>query len=236
AAAAAVATSVAVPGRIFWGWLSSGYVSPRIMLAILALAQKRSNGDVDQELNRIKEAAEYLNGIISDILSLPLNENETWELNDTLDLRSLLETLIANYTSEAGNKGVKLAFKGCVADALVPTHGNTLIGVFDNVLRNALHYTSPNTPIDIILGNEDDRHYRVQIVDRGAGVPEQNLNDIFQPFYRLDEARDRRSGGHGLGLAIAQRTVALHNGSISASNNPEGGLTVTIILRKADLD
>ncbi len=211
--------------------------SPLARLQVaLALAQKRSNGDVDQELNRIKEAAEYLNGIISDILSLPLNENETWELNDTLDLRSLLETLIANYTSEAGNKGVKLAFKGCVADALVPTHGNTLIGVFDNVLRNALHYTSPNTPIDIILGNEDNRHYRVQIVDRGAGVPEQNLNDIFQPFYRLDEARDRRSGGYGLGLAIAQRTVALHNGSISASNNPEGGLTVTIILRKADLD
>lgn len=219
--------------------------SPLARLQVaLALAQQRSNGDVDHELNRIKEAAEYLNNIISDILSLPLNENETWELNDTLDLKSLLETLIANHLDEASSKNVQLNLTTRITDALVPTHGNTLTSVFENLLRNALHYTSPDSQITVRLteyhhgknhsGDIQSGHFRIDIEDQGSGVPEDNLEDIFQPFYRTDEARDRTSGGYGLGLAIAQRTVALHRGSIKAKNHAAGGLIITVILPRSE--
>ena len=211
--------------------------SPLARLQVaLALAQQRSNGDVDQELNRIKQAAEYLNDVISDILSLPLNENESWELNDTLDLVSLLETLTKNYGDEAQSKQVSLSLITHEKDALVPTHGNTLIGVFENILRNAIHYTATGTPITVKVDRVEDGSFRVRIADRGPGVPEQCLADIFQPFFRTDEARDRSSGGYGLGLAIAKRTVALHSGKMEASNNPDGGLTISVVLPKCDLD
>ncbi|MEX1032954.1 MAG: ATP-binding protein, partial [Cellvibrionaceae bacterium] len=118
---------------------------------------------------------------------------------------------------------------------LVATYSNTLIGVFENVLGNALHYTRPNTTISITLRQRND-NYIVAIADQGPGVREEHLKDIFEPFYRTDEARDRASGGYGLGLSIAQRTVQLHGGTITAHNHPEGGLVVEVILPRTDFE
>ena len=70
----------------------------------------------------------------------------------------------------------------------------------------------------------------ITVRDRGPGVPESAVREIFKPFYRLDAARDRRSGGVGLGLAIVDRAVTLHGGTASAANAPDGGLTITISL------
>jgi two-component system sensor histidine kinase CpxA len=70
--------------------------------------------------------------------------------------------------------------------------------------------------------------------DFGPGVPEAELEHIFEPFYRVSEARERVSGGAGLGLSIAERTVKLHGGSISAENDT-GGLSVTILLPLAPM-
>jgi two-component system sensor histidine kinase CpxA len=70
----------------------------------------------------------------------------------------------------------------------------------------------------------------ITVRDHGAGVPEQALAEIFRPFYRVDDARDRGAGGVGLGLAIAERAVRLHGGSVEAANVATGGLVVTIVL------
>ncbi len=70
----------------------------------------------------------------------------------------------------------------------------------------------------------------ITVRDHGAGVPENALAEIFRPFYRVDDARDREAGGVGLGLAIAERAVRLHGGSVEAANAPDGGLVITIIL------
>jgi two-component system sensor histidine kinase CpxA len=65
-------------------------------------------------------------------------------------------------------------------------------------------------------------------MDRGAGVSEDKLKAIFLPFYRLDHARERATGGSGVGLAIADRAIRLHAGHLSAANRPGGGLVVEI--------
>ena len=70
----------------------------------------------------------------------------------------------------------------------------------------------------------------IEIVDTGTGVPVDDLPKLFEPFYRVAQARDRATGGTGLGLAIAKQAVIAHNGIISASNNTNNGLTVTIKL------
>jgi signal transduction histidine kinase len=209
--------------------------SPLARLQIaLALAQQRSKGVVDKELGRIKQAADYLNDIITDILTLPVQNNEHWELSDVLDLVSLVQTLVDNYDEQAREKSVTIRFECALEEALVATHGNMLVGVFENILRNALLYTPIDSAIHIQLCTEENTgNYQVSITDQGPGVDEESLKDIFEPFFRTDQARARESGGYGLGLAIAQRSVSLHHGSIRAENHPTGGLTLVVSLPAA---
>jgi signal transduction histidine kinase len=199
----------------------------RLQFAV-ELAQKRSNGLVDTELARIKQNADYLNNIITDILSLPV-QGQKFELDDVTDLVSLTSTLIENYSVEASEKNVSIEFNCTEQEALVATHGNMLLGVFENILRNALAYTCENTKIQIEL-RQLNNQFLVAITDQGPGVDEAHLENIFKPFFRTDEARTRETGGYGLGLAIAHRSVLLHGGKISAMNNPERGLTLRVTL------
>lgn len=195
----------------------------------LALAQQRSHGTVDNELDKIKQAADYLGNIISEILSLPVHDQHGWQLDDTLDLVALLTNITENYEQMASDKSISINFVSHYDEALVATHGNMLVGVFENILRNAIHYTPAAGSIDIKLARKaDENTFSIVISDSGSGVPPAALNDIFQPFFRTDSARDRESGGHGLGLAIAHRSVTLHYGKIWAENKPEGGLKITV--------
>jgi len=68
------------------------------------------------------------------------------------------------------------------------------------------------------------------VSDSGPGVPADSLDKLFQPFYRLDDARGRQTGGVGLGLAITERAVRFHGGKVSAFNRPQGGLVIEIRL------
>jgi len=195
----------------------------------LALAQQRSAGIVDSELERIKQAADYLGNIITEILSLPVHDQQGWQLDDTLDLVALLHNIVENYEQMAAEKSINIRFDTFCTEALVATYGNMLVGVFENILRNAIHYSPVSGKIDISLAyKEDDNHFSIAIADSGIGVPEELLHDIFQPFFRTDSARDRESGGHGLGLAIAHRSVTLHYGKIWAENKKDGGLKITV--------
>jgi len=95
----------------------------------------------------------------------------------------------------------------------------------ENVVRNAIRYTAERTVVEVGL------YWKLAtaeltVRDRGPGVPETELEHIFEPFYRVSEARDRASGGAGLGLSIADRTVKLHNGTIAATNVEDGLLVV----------
>ncbi|MET0356477.1 MAG: ATP-binding protein [Cellvibrio sp.] len=195
----------------------------------LALAQQRSNGTVDSELDRIKQAADYLGNIITEILSLPVHDQQGWQLDDTLDLVSLLTSIKENYEQMAQEKSITIKFTNYLEEALVATYGNMLVGVFENIIRNAIHYTPNAGNIHITLSHKNNEDaFSIVISDSGTGVPDSALNDIFQPFFRTDSARNRESGGHGLGLAIAHRSVTLHYGKIWAENKPEGGLKVIV--------
>ncbi len=70
----------------------------------------------------------------------------------------------------------------------------------------------------------------ISVCDSGPGVPEKQLSTLFEPFVRTTDARDRGSGGYGLGLAIAKRAIGLHGGTVSAINRKDNGLCVEIAL------
>ena len=135
---------------------------------------------------------------------------------------------------EAKEKDVELIFDSSEEDAVVMSRSNTLVGVFDNVIRNAIHYTPHSSAIWVSLTKRKDAFW-MSIKDSGPGVEDENLKGIFEPFFRTCEARNRESGGYGLGLAIAQRTILLHGGTIEARNCKPTGLEILISLPALDL-
>lgn len=111
-------------------------------------------------------------------------------------------------------------------ELMVMADSMELARVFNNILKNAVAYSYPNTAIKISAKEEGD-HAQVSFSNEGKTIPKQKLDSVFEKFFRLDEARATNTGGVGLGLAIAKEIVSLHNGTISASS--ENGTTVFLV-------
>jgi two-component system sensor histidine kinase CpxA len=108
-----------------------------------------------------------------------------------------------------------------------PGDARLVDSAIDNVVRNAVRHTAAGTAVDITL-EPTPGAVLVHVRDHGPGVPADELERIFTPFYRVDRGRARDSGGVGLGLAIARRALRVHGGTVTAANAPGGGLVVTL--------
>jgi two-component system, OmpR family, sensor histidine kinase CpxA len=102
-----------------------------------------------------------------------------------------------------------------------------------NVIRNAIRYAG-NAGTITISASEIDDQVRIIVADRGAGVPESDLEKLFDPFYRIETDRSRATGGTGLGLAIVKTCVEACGGHVFAENLAPAGFAVTIVLKRAD--
>ncbi len=200
--------------------------SPLARLQVaLGLAQQRTVNEDMPELQLIEQEVQVLDDLIEQILSLP---QQDLELNDAIDVIGLLHHVADVLAPEAAARQVALQITSTVDEAVVRTRGRLLSGVFENLLKNAIRYSPVNAAITVNCEiNNEQVHINVQ--DQGPGVAKQHLAHIFEPFYRASAARDRDSGGYGLGLAIAQRSINLHHGAISA-HNTETGLSVVVSL------
>jgi len=219
--------------------------SPLARLQIaLEIARQKDNS---KELDRIEKEANRLNELIGQLLSMP---DDSAPLSDTIDLTELLESIIDDCTIEAEVKHVNLSLHTDCQESLVAATVAQLHSAMENIIRNAIHYTANNSQITIDLSlvnipnteseNQAIRHtpssyFQVSINDCGPGVPKDDLEQIFQPFYRVDRARNRDTGGYGIGLAIVQRVIQRHKGSVSAKNTG-AGLSVQILLPVMESD
>jgi two-component system sensor histidine kinase CpxA len=105
-----------------------------------------------------------------------------------------------------------------------------LRSAIENVLRNAVRYTEVNTAVELTLKRQGSQSV-LTIRDHGPGVPAAELVRLFEPFYRVtQQARERDTGGYGLGLAITARVINAHHGKVEAVNLPTGGLQITLIV------
>lgn len=199
------------------------------MNVALEIAKKKSNEETKPILHRIENEAFRLNEMISRILTLSKLESggddfERVRVNLTELVKDVAED--AEFEAEAKGKSVNLVN----ADECRVTGSETLLrSAIDNVLRNAVRYTAEGTSVDVSL-NSRNGNAVVTITDHGGGVPEAELTNLFRPFYRVSESRERATGGIGLGLAIAQQAVKAHKGVITAANR-NGGLAVEIVLK-----
>ena len=199
----------------------------------LGLARQRTGPEAQGALERIEREAERLNELIGRLLAIArLESGEEAMQRSAVNLGGMLHEICKDADFEAQSRNCRV--KCVIADAcVVMGHAGLLHSAMENVVRNATRYTREGTEVEIRLEKAQDAkgpEAVVRVADSGPGVPEEALHKLFRPFYRLDDARNRQTGGVGLGLAITERTVRLHGGRVKAANRPEGGLIVEIRL------
>jgi two-component system, OmpR family, sensor histidine kinase CpxA len=208
--------------------------SPLARLSVaLGLARQRATPEVEGSLNRIELEADRLNQLIQRLLTISRLESGTDGLRKTkLSLRELVEQVAHDAEYENSGRGCRVTTPTGAADEfLVDADPDLLRSAIENVIRNATRYTAEGTTVEVRLERQpaaNGEEIVVRVRDSGPGVPNEALQKIFEPFYRIDDARNRQTGGAGLGLSIADRAIRLHGGQLRASNRKEGGLEVEI--------
>jgi signal transduction histidine kinase len=197
----------------------------------LGLARQHCSSAADRYFDRIEQDAGRLNELIGELLSLSLMESGAEQfVRAPLALDSLVAHVARDADFEAESRGKNVVIIAC-EPLTVNGNGELLRRALENVVRNAVRYTGDGMVVEIALRKvqeEGGGHAVITVRDFGPGVPEAALDKLFLPFYRVGDARDRQSGGTGIGLAITERSVRLHRGTVTASNAAGGGLLVEI--------
>lgn len=202
--------------------------SPLARLRIaLELAERSDNKG--QALQRVAKEADELEQLVSSLLSLSRLESGQSVLERCpVNLEELLQTIANDADFEAQAHGRRVTLQ-VMQRATLEGDPVLLRAAVENVVRNAVRHTAEGSTVEIHLERLDGEAL-VRVCDQGEGVPETALQTMFEPFTRVAEARDRDSGGFGLGLAITGQVVTAHGGKIAVHNRSEGGLSIELLI------
>jgi two-component system, OmpR family, sensor histidine kinase CpxA len=206
--------------------------SPLARIHVALDLGRERKGD-DPAFDHMERDLERLNETIGRLLTLAkLDTNPQAATMEPLDLTEVTAQVLRDAGFEAQARNVTVSLQ---AEERCRVRGNAqlLHSAIENVVRNAIRYTDPGTQVEVVLHGDRSNgisQVSLSVRDHGPGVPEAELASIFRPFYRVAEARDRQSGGVGLGLAIAERVIQAHSGTIRAENVAPHGLRIEILL------
>lgn len=203
--------------------------SPLARLRVALTLARREGADSAREMERIERETERLDVLIGQILRLSRLSTDDPSLQpQKVDIAQLLVEVVEDARMEASADDKDVAWS---PGAHAPVLGSPelLRSAIENILRNALRFTARHTKVEVDL-QVKDREALVTVRDYGEGVPSEDLEKIFEPFYRVPGASDPGSAGGGLGLAITARAINLHGGIVRARNAVDRGLIVEISL------
>lgn len=195
----------------------------RSPLARLKFAVKlaRTSPDPKSALDRIERDVDRITSLVADIVEITFIEGDpTVQDVGSVRVSDIIDEIVRDCALEAQSRDCSISVSGRLEG---PVLGNQelLRRAVENVVRNAIRYAPQNSEIQLTL-TENAREASIAVRDFGPGVPEDTLTRIFDPFFRVEEARDTNGGGFGMGLSIAKRAVQLHHGCIAAENASPG--------------
>jgi signal transduction histidine kinase len=205
--------------------------------------------DVSHELRspltRLKVAVELVrdpemkNRMAADLAEMDIMIGELLELERLRDgagirttrqnLMSILDDVARNFEDREPGVQVEAPPGEIIADV----DADRMRTVFRNLLENAVKYSLPDSRAVEVSAGENGARVVVRISDDGPGIPEDEMPNLFEPFYRVDRSRSKKTGGYGLGLSISKRIVEAHGGTIAVENNSTRGASFVITLPKA---
>src|SRR5712691_3641107 len=185
-----------------------------------------SPDDAELARRRIEEESIRMTGLVDDMLVLArLDQGRPLE-QEPVDMLAIATDAAADARVVAPQREINLKSSGTV---VVNGDDTRLRQVVGNLVRNAIVHTPPQTPIDISLSTEDSVA-RLSVADHGPGLSAEEIDRIFEPFYRADPSRSRDSGGAGLGLSIVSAVVTAHGGHVKVRETEGGGATFAVEL------
>jgi len=183
----------------------------------------------------IREEALRLEHLVNDLRTLSLADAGELSINlQAVSLQKLLDDLQATYQHVAGQKNIKIVVEAAPELPMLNIDPGRMTQVLTNLLDNSLHHTPEGGQINL-SANSVQGGVELSIKDSGPGIEGEDVNRIFNRFYRADKARNRDDGGSGLGLAIAKSIVELHNGQIWAESKAGQGLRIIVRFEKSNL-
>jgi two-component system sensor histidine kinase CpxA len=201
----------------------------RIRVA-LSLAATAPEDEREELLNRIEIELLRLNGMIEQILTVArLESGQLKRSSELVPLKQVIEEAVVDARFEASQSHVEISLEEHCADLTIAGDENMLRSAIENLLRNAMFYSGDEGHVEVVLSARA-RTASITVRDDGPGVPEAALPKLFEPFYRVDDARGTATGGSGLGLSIVAGAVKFHKGSVRARNRSPHGLEVVIEL------
>lgn len=203
-------------------------VSVILSHAELALSRPRAVGDYQNTIQACRRAALRMKTLIDSLLLLARFDSGEPEIElRPVELDRLAVDAVEMLQPLANERHVTLS---CRAEALtIDADHDRLFQVLTNLLSNAIRYNKPDGRVDVDV-TSDDQTAIIRVVDTGVGIPADELQHVFNRFYRVDKARTTAEGGCGLGLSICQTIVDAHHGSISAFSELNVGTTIEVRL------
>lgn len=197
-------------------------------LALHLLAKKASK-EQHKFIQRLGQENQQMASLINSILNYSRLNNAYVELTYAAVALSHIRSRVLSDIQFEAQDTQTITWTEFTYDLIIQTDANYLIRAMDNVLRNALKYAGEHCNI-IISSHIDGGNLVIDIADDGPGIPEEKLENLFNPFTRMDEARHSSQGGYGLGLAIVKQSLKLLGGEVSARNHLRGGLCISFSL------
>ncbi len=198
------------------------------VLADSLLAQDEVPNELYKEfMTDIAEEIDRENKIISDLLSLVKMDKRSSDVNiQETNINHLIEQLLKRLRPIAATRGIDLvleSFKPVIAEV----DETKLSLAFSNLIENGIKYNKEDGWVHISL-NVDNKYFYVKVEDSGIGIPQEDQENIFERFYRVDKSHSREIGGTGLGLAITRSAVLMHHGAIKVYSEEGEGTTFTV--------
>ncbi|MEZ9821913.1 histidine kinase sensor domain-containing protein [Shewanella sp. 10N.286.45.A1] len=196
----------------------------RLDIAVNSFEEK----ETQYHIERISRESQQIRKLVEDTLTLAWLDNEKPIIKqEDVDLVDLVDVLVEDARFEYPDRHLVL---NSPSNAVIKNSSHkALAPAIENIIRNALRYTPVGQTVQVDLIH-NDAQYIINILDQGPGIPKQYLNQIFQPFFRVDNARISESDNFGLGLALAKRHLNSVRAQVSANNQASGGLVVKIII------
>lgn len=197
----------------------------------ITLRKERSVEEYKNALIAIQDVAKIMLNMTERLLMLARLSSDRVELKfEDINLYSILRDVVKLLNPLAEQKDVKISILG---DEQLTTFGDraSLLELFTNIIDNAIKYNIQKGKVDIYIKKDQD-YALIEIKDTGVGIPEEDLDRVFDRFYRIDKARSKEVKGVGLGLSICKEIVRLHGGKIEIKSRVGEGTVVSIYLKR----
>ncbi|MGG0657749.1 ATP-binding protein [Rummeliibacillus pycnus] len=184
-----------------------------------------SSEDERNEMIRIiYDESQRMGRLVTDLLDLARMESGNITLyKDQVPITPVFERITQKFVQVAKEKGVELTYSSTFDDLIpISIDEDRIEQVLTNLIDNAIRHTKENGTVQVIV-DQQVTYARIQIKDTGAGIPKEDLEYVFERFYKADKARTRGKGGTGLGLAIAKNIVEAHKGRITVESEVDVG-------------